>query len=245
MRPAPVPTVSNYVQLTHDGQPKSLIGTDGARLYMALGEGTRAVSPPPAIAQMSTSGGELQRLSILPHAGMVPVSLSPDGSELLVIEGQGSPPRGPLWAIPVLGVSPRRLGDTAGETAAWSPDGKMLAVQRFEQPCSWPRQTGRNARKLLNASGDIKNVSWSADSSRLQFDVTESVGSRGHQVLWEASASGTRLHRMTPGWHDSADECCGKWTADGEYFVFQSERADLGSAPIRRRFFIPRPSPSR
>ena len=27
---------------------------------------------------------------------------------------------------------------------------------------------------------------------------------------------------MTPGWHDSDDECCGKWTADGEYFVFQS-----------------------
>jgi hypothetical protein len=126
MRSAPAPTVSNYVQLTHDGQPKSLIGTDGARLYMAVGN-TGSV-PSAGIAQMAVSGGELQKLSILPNSGMVPVNLAPDGSAFLVIEGQGSPPRGALFSIPVLGGSPRRLGDTAGETAAWS------GLQRFEQP---------------------------------------------------------------------------------------------------------------
>jgi hypothetical protein len=36
-RPLPVPKVSNYVQLTHDGQPKQLVGTDGSRLYLGLG----------------------------------------------------------------------------------------------------------------------------------------------------------------------------------------------------------------
>jgi hypothetical protein len=36
-RPEPVPRVSNYVQLTHDGQPKGLVGTDGLRLYVNLG----------------------------------------------------------------------------------------------------------------------------------------------------------------------------------------------------------------
>jgi hypothetical protein len=34
LRPEPVPRVSNYVQLTHDGQPKYLFGTDGVRLYL-------------------------------------------------------------------------------------------------------------------------------------------------------------------------------------------------------------------
>ena len=34
VRPLPVPRVSNYVQLTHDGKPKSLTGTDGSRLYL-------------------------------------------------------------------------------------------------------------------------------------------------------------------------------------------------------------------
>ena len=222
MQPAPVPTVSNYVQLTHDGQPKTLIGTDGARLYMALGKTNTGDFTSIGVAEMSTSGGELQQLPILPSAGMDPVSLAPDGSDLLVVEGRGSPPRGPLWAIPVLGGSPRRLGDTAGETAAFSPDGKMLVYSDLSA-LFVARADGSEPRKLLTASGDIKNVSWSRNGSRLQFDVTESLGSRGHQLLWEASANGTQLRRMTPGWHDSADECCGKWTADGEYFVFQSD----------------------
>ncbi len=101
---------------------------------------------------------------------------------------------------------------------------------------------GTEARKLLDAKGDIKNVSWSPDSSQLQFDVTESVGSQGHQLLWEASATGTRLHRMTPGWHDSADECCGKWTADGEYFVFQSD-GQIWALPRAGGLFHSRPQP--
>jgi Tol biopolymer transport system component len=241
MRPAPLPTVSNYVQLTHDGEPKSLIGTDGARLYMAVGQGNTGIVTAAGIAQMALSGGELQRLSILPAPGMVPVNLSPDGSSFLVIDGQGSPPRGPLFAIPVLGGSPRRLGDTAGEAGAWSPNGKMLVYSDLSS-LFVAKADGTEPGKVLNAGGDIKNVSWSADSDRLQFDVTESVGSRDHQLLWEASANGTALHRMTPGWHDSEDECCGKWTADGEYFVFQSS-GQIWALPRSRAFFHSQPEP--
>ena len=241
MRPAPVPTVSNYVQLTHDGQPKSLIGSDGARLYMAVSESNTGSGTSAGVAQMAVSGGELQKLSILPSAGMVPVNLAPDGLAFLVIDGQGSPPRGPLFAIPVLGGSPRRLGDTAGETAAWSPNGKMLVYSDLSS-LFVAKADGMESRKLLNAGGDIKNVSWSADSNRLQFDVTESVGSRDHQLLWEASANGSRLHRMTPGWHESDDECCGKWTADGKYFVFQSG-GQIWALPRSHALFHSEPEP--
>jgi Tol biopolymer transport system component len=41
--------------------------------------------------------------------------------------------------------------------------------------------------------------------------------------LWEVSAQGTNLNLLFPGWHNPSDECCGKWTADGNYFVFQSQ----------------------
>jgi hypothetical protein len=34
---------------------------------------------------------------------------------------------GPLWSLPVLGGSPRRLGEIVASGAAWSPDGKTLA----------------------------------------------------------------------------------------------------------------------
>jgi eukaryotic-like serine/threonine-protein kinase len=38
-RPEAIPKVSDYVQLTHDGQRKQLVATDGSRLYLLLGIG--------------------------------------------------------------------------------------------------------------------------------------------------------------------------------------------------------------
>jgi Tol biopolymer transport system component len=47
---------------------------------------------------------------------------------------------------------------------------------------------------------------------------------------------------MTPGWHDSDDECCGKWTADGEYFVFQSS-GQIWALPRSGALFHYQPEP--
>jgi Tol biopolymer transport system component len=250
MRPAAVPTVSNYVQLTHDGLPKSLIGTDGSRLYLGLGVGSSASFTFHDFAEMSTAGGEPRQISIMPSPDMVPVGLSPDGSQLLVVDGRGAPPRGPMWTLPILGGSPRRLGDIAGETAAWSPDGKMLAYSNLSD-LFVAKADGTEARKLLTVKGDIKNIAWSPDASHLRFDTTESAGTLGQQLAWEVSASGsaagTDLHRLLAGWHDPPDECCGKWTADGKYFVFQS-KGQIWALPqkgsfLRSELFRSEPKP--
>ena len=63
LQPPAAPKVSKIVQLTHDGQPKGLIGTEGSRLYIGL-FGSDYVG----MAEMSTAGGELQRLPMLPLA---------------------------------------------------------------------------------------------------------------------------------------------------------------------------------
>jgi Tol biopolymer transport system component len=215
----PEPKVSNYVQLTHDGQRKSLIGTDGLRLYLALGGSGN--SGPEGFAEMSILGGEPRRTAILPSASMVPVALSPDGSEILVVNGQGAPPRGPLWRIPILGGSPRKLGDMEGEAGAWSPDGKSLAYSHVND-LFVAKADGTESRKLLSMKGEIKNVTYSPDNSHLRFDTSETAGSLGKQLIWDVSVDGTELQRLLAGWHDGPDECCGKWTADGKYFIFQS-----------------------
>jgi len=241
MRPAAVPTVANYVQLTHDGQPKSLIGTDGSRLYLGLGVGSSGSFTSHGIAEMSIAGGEPRRISIMPSPDMVPVDLSPDGSELLVVDGRGAPPRGPLWSIPILGGSPRRLGDTEGETAAWSPDGKMLAYSNLSN-LFVAKADGTDARKLLTVKGDIKNVTWSPDNSHVRFDSTESAGTIGQQLAWEVSTSGANPHRLLAGWHDPPDECCGKWTADGKFFIFQSNH-QIWALPRKASFLHSEPKP--
>jgi Tol biopolymer transport system component len=221
MQPAAVPKVANYVQLTHDGQQKSLIATDGARIYLDLGEGRAGSFASNGIAEMSVSGGEPRKLSLAPSPNMVPVDLSADGSELLVVDGQGAPPKGPLWSLPILGGSPRRLADAVGESAAWSPDSKSLVYTSLGD-VFLAKADGTQSRKLFSVKGDILNIVWAPDGSHLRFDSSETAGTVGRQLVWEASADGTGLHRLLEGWHEPPDECCGRWTVDGKYFVFQS-----------------------
>ena len=220
MRPPSVPTLANYAQLTHDGQPKALIGTDGARLYLGLGEGGSGSFVSRGVAEMSISGGELRRIAT-PSADMSAIDVSPDGSQLLVIDGQGAPPTGPLWSVSTEGGSPRRLADAVGETAAWSSDGKILAYSRLGD-LFVAKGDGTESRKLIAVTGDIKNIVWSPGNRTLRFDTTETAGTLGQRLIWEVSADGSKLHRLLAGWHNPPDECCGKWTADGNYFVFQS-----------------------
>ncbi len=239
LRTPPVVRVSNYVQLTHDGEQKSLIGTDGSRLYLSLGSSGNSTTD--GLAELSIAGGELRKISIMPSPDMVPVDISPDGTELLVVDGQGAPPRGPLWSIPILGGSPRRLGDTIGETAAWSPDGAMLAYTTLSD-LFIAKADGAEFRKLFTVRGDIKHVAWSPDSRLLRFDTSETVGGLGQQLAWEAALDGTPPRRLFVGWHNPPDECCGKWTADGKYFVFQS-KGQIWALPREGSLFHRQPEP--
>ncbi|HVO62123.1 MAG TPA: protein kinase, partial [Terriglobales bacterium] len=211
MRPAHVPRVSNYVQLTHDGQQKYLVGTDGSRLYLGIG------SPAYYSAEMSISGGIPTRIPVA-SPQMAPLGLSPNGSELLVVDGTGDPLKGPLWSTPILGGSPRRLAQTEGQDAAWSPFGTMLAYTN-ENSLFVAKADGTEAHKLITMENTrfMYSPVWSPDESHLRFNA------KG--FLWEVGVDGGNLHRVLPGWNSSPNqECCGTWTSDGKYFLFLSRQ---------------------
>ena len=165
-RPAPIPSVSNYVQLTHDGEQKSIIGTDGSRLYLSL-----ITSAVQGVAAIQATGGELSRIS-MPSPDMVPVGLSPDGSQFLVVEGKGVPATGPLWSVSVLGGSPRRLGDTVATDAALSADGKTLAYSNAGD-IYVSKSDGTDPHKLLGMDSQVADLAWSPDGGRLRFSTSE------------------------------------------------------------------------
>jgi serine/threonine protein kinase/Tol biopolymer transport system component len=227
VRPLPPPKVSDYVQITHDGEAKTLVGTDGSRLYLGMGTTTSR-----SIAQVSISGGEPVRIPAA-SAATIPLSVSQDGAELLVNEFQGTGGIGQFWSLPILGGSPRQLGNVVGIDGSWSPDGRMLVYARRNE-LFLARSDGTESRKLLSLIGDSYSMAWSLDGSQLRFNVVDSK--TGESSLWEVSAQGTNLHPLLPGWHNPAHECCGKWTADGKYFVFQSYH-QIWALPDRRGFF--------
>jgi predicted Ser/Thr protein kinase len=170
-RPLPRPTVSDYVQIAHDERPKFLVGTDGARLY--FGE----YNTVGRVAQVASSGGEVALIPT-PSPSMALLSVSADGANLLVADEVGlTAYRGPLWALPVLGGSPRRLGDAAGQAATWSPDGQKI-VYGDGHELVIANSDGSAPTKLFSAHDDVLDVVWSPDGSLIRFSAGDRNSSR-------------------------------------------------------------------
>ena len=221
--PLPSPKVSGYVQITHDARPKFLVGTDGSRLY--LQEQAQGFSFP--IAQVSATGGQVASISAS-SLTLVVLNVSPNGSDLLVADRPGTVSDGPLFALPVLGGSPRRLADAAGHDGAWSPDGNKLLYTKGND-LYLADGDGTESHKLASLSGRAFGTAWSPDGSLIRFALVNSKTQVSS--LWQVLPDGTNLQPLLSGWRPSnrksdisglGGECCGRWTPDGNYFVFDS-----------------------
>ena len=211
-RPVARPTVSGYVQVTNDGVPKNLIGTDGARLYFQEFEH----SP---IAQVAVSGGQIAHIQA-PAPTMLPLAVPPDGSALLVADEVGQTAfSGPFWSLPVLGGSARRIGQLSGQAAEFSPDGRLIAYGTGND-LGIANSDGSEPRKLFTAPGRVSDVAWSPDRKTIRFTVAYGLSSTGS--LWEILSDGNDPHELLPNWKSPPNECWGRWTPDGKYFVFYS-----------------------
>ena len=176
----------------------------------------------------------------MPSPDMVPhVDLSPGGAELLVVDGfRGAPPRGPIWSLPMLGGSPRRLGDALGETAAWSPDGKMLAYSNLSD-LFVAKADGDGSAQAAYREGRHQECGHGRPTTATCDSIPLRERGNHQAAAYVGSISvgfGDGLASdLLAGWHDPPDECCGKWTADAKYFVFQSKKSDLGSCRGKER----------
>jgi serine/threonine protein kinase/Tol biopolymer transport system component len=214
-RPLPTPSVSGYVAITHDGNRKGIVGTDGARLYLAefSTEGN-------LFGQVSVNGGEVAKVP-LPTATMAPLAVSPDGSTLLAADEVGQTAfYGPLWAVPVLGGSPRKLGNAAAQVGDFSPDGQTIAYGDGKD-LDLINIDGTGWRKLVSLADQVFDPAFSPEGNVIRFRVAGAIYGEG--TLWEVSISGKNLHPLLPDWHNPPRACCGRWTTDGQYFVFATQ----------------------
>jgi eukaryotic-like serine/threonine-protein kinase len=216
-RPLPPPKVLGYVQISDDRQPKLAdfgsvpLVSDGARLYLTEQENGR-------LAQVSTGGGEVVRLPC-PLRTPLLFDMSPDRSQLLV--GDYTPAEMPLWVLPPLGGASRRVDGLLGHDATWTLDGEKIVYANGNDLLIVQSQGGE-PRKLVTLPSRARWLRWSPDGTRLRFTLNDPKTSS--DSLWEVARDGTHPHPILSGFNDPPAECCGNWTPDGRYYVFQSTK---------------------
>jgi eukaryotic-like serine/threonine-protein kinase len=231
------PRVLHTTQITSDRLTKIVpFLTDGSRLFFNTGS---YISSQPY--QASARGGEsfpvpmqLKNVTLL--------DISSDGSDFLAGSDQGpAPGQNPhdlnqlsLWMTPVLGGSPRRVGDLVVADAALSPDGQHVVFSRPGE-LGIARTDGTEIRKLASVPGTPFFPRWSPDGTKIRFTLGEepyavlrySASQLPGAKLWEIATDGSQLHALFPAWHEP--QCCGNWTRDGRYFVFQAAKNGTSS----------------
>lgn len=216
--PEPPPKVLNVGQVSHNGRldPWGRLTTDGARLFFLERAGGHW-----NLMQVPAAGGDAQMFPD-PSRNVRIVDISPDRSEFLSFEFSTRSTDLPLSLTPVVGGPPRRVGDIIADDATFAPSGKRIFFNKPDGIYSCERD-GSDSRKLVALPGRSENPRWSGDGKRLRFtllDPNASVANRSS--VWEVSADGRGLHPILANWPLAGHECCGAWSADGRYFLFES-----------------------
>jgi Tol biopolymer transport system component/DNA-binding winged helix-turn-helix (wHTH) protein len=213
--PARLPHVLRVTQLTHSGRvdPYAMLVSDGARLYYLERNGGHWDT-----MQISVSGGQPQRLSF-PFANTQILDVSPDLSEFLVGSFVDTGHHAPIWRVPILGGTPRRVGEILARDALWFPDGRRLLFSDATRLFSSDPE-GKDIRTLAEVPGYISRPAWSEGGQELKFELHDLKTDLSS--VWEIRTDGTRLRRMRLPWPNSEESCCARWMPDGRYLVFSS-----------------------
>jgi Tol biopolymer transport system component/tRNA A-37 threonylcarbamoyl transferase component Bud32 len=219
LRTPPAPKVLGIHQVSHTGRQKGspkyvrpVLVTDGARVYF-----TDLVAGRPTPMAVPAAGGDAVPIP-MPLKDAVVRRITPDNSELILGSLTPDGQHITIWYVPVLGGSPRRVGDLVVDDTADTPDGRGLTYVKGPD-VYFANADGAGPRKLFSAPGAYF-LRYSPDQSHLRFSVYDDKQNR--DSIWEASSDGSNLHRFLPDWNPGGSECCGTWTPDGKYYVFQA-----------------------
>jgi Tol biopolymer transport system component len=215
------PRVTESREVTHDGLVKTNLASDGFNLYFTELSGNDSI-----ISKVAVTGGGVSKFQIaFPSVRLLDVS--PAHSSLLAAENTAGPSsQHPFWIYSLHGGSPQRFGDLSGQEAIWAPDGKHVLLVKGSSLFISDEQ-GQSAKELLSVNGTPYYPRYSPDGKRIRFSVGDV--SQNTSAIWEVNSDGSGLHVLLPDWQDVSSKCCGTWTADGRYYIFQATENVLGS----------------
>jgi len=209
----PAPRVTAITQITHDGYRKTNLLADDSQLYVTEVPATNRV-----IAKVTLPNSDRSVIPS-PFSNLQALDLSPDHSKLLISSTSKSSGDSELWTLPVGSGSPERIGDLSGRDASWSADGKRL-VYASGSNLFLADATGSQTHQLYTADGSVFAPRFSPDGQRIRFTVSNTE--LNTTSLWEVERDGLHPHALLGDWPLKTAACCGNWTNDGRYYIFQA-----------------------
>lgn len=189
--------------------------TDGLRIYTPV-----IVEGRTALSQVEIHTGAVQSLPVPSEIASPSLGdISPDGSKLLLRSHLSPESEQPLWIVPTGGGSALRIANTVGHDATWMPNGSDILYAAGNQLLIAHLQDGTST-PFATLTGRAFWMRWSPDGRLLRFTLTDPI--RHTLGLWQINPDGKQLKPILSGWAKPEMQCCGVWTGDGRYFVFQS-----------------------
>ncbi len=217
--PSRVDQITHYVPISlGPPNPESFLNMaiDGNRVLTSV-----MVNGRPRLSAIDVNTGEVQGIEVPDEISSNSLTdISKDGSRLLLRSQQSTESEQPLWVVPLVGGSGRRIQGVLAHDAVWMPDGTSILYASGNELL----EIGANEEAPIayaKLPGRAFWLRWSPDGNLLRFTLFDPVT---HVfALWEMP-SGSHTPRAVPlsGLaHTSA--CCGVWLPDGQSYIFQAD----------------------
>ena len=122
-----------------------------------------------------------------------------------------------FWVQPLPAGTPRRVGNFKAFSADWTPDGSHI-IYSYQHKIAIVNEDGSDPHTIAEIPGSAAWFRYSPDGRLIRFSILQDLGNSSS--LWEMRADGTNLHQLLPNWKESLDQCCGRWSPDGNYYYF-------------------------
>ena len=220
--PLRVDQITHYVPISPGPpNPESFLtmAVDGNRVLTSV-----MVNGRPRLSAIDVDTGEVQSIAVPDEiASNALADSSKDGSKLLLRSQQSTESEQPLWVVPSVGGSGRRVPGVLAHDAAWMPDGTgILYATGNELAEVSPNEDAPTIYAKL--PGRAFWLRWSPDGKLLRFTLLDPLTHAA--ALWEMESRSKMPKPVAIPNFKNVSACCGVWLPNGRSYVFQA-RDDL------------------
>jgi Tol biopolymer transport system component len=217
-RPTKAPKVLAVYQITHDGVNKANLLSDGSNLYISESAGTHRLI---ARVSLQTADRSVVQTAL---TNLQALDISPDHKKILVSSTSSGSRANELWTLPMGVGAPVRFAELTGRDAAWSPDGHLLAFVK-ESTVYTANADGSSPHEVFQANGSVFAPRVSPDGKQIRFTTGNAADNTTE--IWEIERDGSHPHQLLANWANASAACCGNWSGDGRYYIFQVTQGTL------------------